>query len=222
LPTHREKQHEAADFPRGRRRDLQRVVSLIKTVGGSKMKATGIVRRIDELGRIVIPKEIRRTLRIAEGDPLEIFTDRDGKIMLKKYSSINELSNFAEACAESLAQNSGHLTCIVDKDKVIAVAGGPKKEFYDKTISIALERAITKRAEISASRREPDFVPILEDEENIVGTYNSELIAPIKAHGDVFGAVVFLSPNKKMEKIDAVLAQTAAELIGKHASFGLL
>jgi len=186
------------------------------------MKATGIIRRIDDLGRIVIPKEIRRTMRIAEGDPLEIYTDRDGLIMLKKYSSINELSDFAEACAESLSQHSGHITCIVDKDRVIAISGGLKKEFYDKKISNALEKAINQRAEITATRKDVSFVPILDDEDPNTGTYNSELIAPIKAQGDVFGAVVFLSPNKKMEKIDEVLAQTAAELLGKHAAFGLL
>ena len=186
------------------------------------MKPTGIIRRIDDLGRIVIPKEIRRTMRISEGDPLEIYTDRDGKIMLKKYSSINELSDFAEACAESLAQHSGHITCIVDKDRVVAISGGLKKEFYDKKISTELERAIHQRIEICATRKENAFVPILDEEDSSTGTYNSELVAPIKAQGDVYGAVVFLSPNKKMEKLDVVLAQTAAELLGKHAAFGLL
>ena len=186
------------------------------------MKATGIVRRIDDLGRIVIPKEIRRTLRIGEGDPLEIFTDRDGKIMLQKYSSISELSDFAEACAESLSQHSGHITCIVDKDRVIAISGGPRKEFYDKTISLALGKVINGRNEMTASRKDASFVPILDDDEYAASSYSNELIAPIKAQGDVFGAVIFLSPNKKMDKLDAVLAQTAADLLGKHAAFGLV
>ena len=99
------------------------------------MKATGIVRRIDDLGRVVIPKEIRRTLRIREGDPLEIFTDREGQIILKKYSPIGELGSFAKEYAESLAQTAGHITCIVDKDHIIAVSGGGKKEFLEKNIS---------------------------------------------------------------------------------------
>ena len=99
------------------------------------MKATGIVRRIDDLGRVVIPKEIRRTLRIREGDPLEIFTDREGEIILKKYSPIGELGAFAREYAESLAQTAGHITCIVDKDHIIAVSGGGKKEFFEKHIS---------------------------------------------------------------------------------------
>ena len=93
------------------------------------MKATGIVRRIDDLGRVVIPKEIRRTLRIREGDPLEIFTDREGEVILKKYSPIGELSDFAKEYAETLAATSGHLVVICDKDLVIAVSGGPKRDY---------------------------------------------------------------------------------------------
>lgn len=92
------------------------------------MKATGIVRRIDDLGRVVIPKEIRRTLRIREGDPLEIFTDRDGEVILKKYSPIGELGDFAKEYADSLHDSINHITCIADRDVIIAVAGAPKKE----------------------------------------------------------------------------------------------
>ena len=92
------------------------------------MKATGIVRRIDDLGRVVIPKEIRRTLRIRESDPLEIFTDREGEIILKKYSPIGELGSFAKEYAEALASASGQSVCITDRDQVIAVSGGARKE----------------------------------------------------------------------------------------------
>ena len=99
------------------------------------MKATGIVRRIDDLGRIVVPKEIRRTLRIREGDPLEIFTDSNGSVILKKYSPIGELRTFAKEYAESLAQTSGHIACIVDKEQIIAISGAPKKDFLEKQIS---------------------------------------------------------------------------------------
>src|SRR3954470_6978708 len=98
------------------------------------MKATGIVRRIDDLGRVVIPKEIRRTLRIREGDPLEIFVDRDGEVILKKYSPIGELGDFAKEYAESLSETLGHITLITDRDVVIAVAGVSKKEFLEKPI----------------------------------------------------------------------------------------
>ena len=99
------------------------------------MKATGIVRRIDDLGRIVVPKEIRRTLRIREGDALEIFTDREGEIILKKYSPLGEMGNFADQYAESLAQTLGYLVCITDTDQVIAAAGPGKKEFQEQLIT---------------------------------------------------------------------------------------
>lgn len=98
------------------------------------MKATGVVRRIDDLGRVVIPKEIRKVHRIKEGDPLEIFTDKEGEIILKKYSPIGELSEFASSYAETISKTTGHITCITDKDTVIAVSGRFKKRFFGKRI----------------------------------------------------------------------------------------
>ena len=178
------------------------------------MKATGIVRRIDDLGRVVIPKEIRRTLRIREGDPLEIFTDREGEIILKKYSPIGELGSFAKEYTESLAQSSGHITCIVDKDQIIAVSGGAKKELLEKHISVELEKTINNRNLHTASRSEPGFVPILEDEPTDM--YNTQMITPILAEGDVLGAIIFLSTDKKMGELETKLAQTAAGFIGKQ------
>lgn len=91
------------------------------------MKATGIVRRIDDLGRVVIPKEIRRTLRLREGTPLEIFTDREGEIILKKYSPMMELTAFAGQYADAMAQSTGLIVCITDRDQVVAVAGAPER-----------------------------------------------------------------------------------------------
>ena len=178
------------------------------------MKATGIVRRIDDLGRVVIPKEIRRTLRIREGDPLEIFTDREGEIILKKYSPIGELGAFAREYAESLAQTSGHITCIVDKDQIIAVSGGAKKDLLDKHISAAMESAMNTRAAVIATRKDSHFVPVLEDDSEAV--YTHELISPIISEGDVLGAIVFLSPDKKMGEMESKLAQTAAGFLGKQ------
>ena len=107
------------------------------------MKATGIVRRIDDLGRVVVPKEIRRTLRIREGDPLEIFTDREGEIILKKYSPIGELSIFAKQYAEAMAQTTGLVAVIADRDQFIAVAGGGKKDLLAKAVSKELEELMT-------------------------------------------------------------------------------
>ena len=96
------------------------------------MKATGIVRRIDDLGRVVVPKEIRRTLRIREGDPLEIYTDREGEIILKKYSPIGELSQFAAQYAKILSETTGYLVCVSDRDHVICACGSGKKDYEKK------------------------------------------------------------------------------------------
>ncbi|MCL4351535.1 MAG: AbrB/MazE/SpoVT family DNA-binding domain-containing protein, partial [Firmicutes bacterium] len=113
------------------------------------MKATGIVRRIDDLGRVVIPKEIRRTLRIREGDPLEIFVDRDGEVILKKYSPIGELGDFAKEYADSLHEAVGHIALIADRDAVIAVSGAPKKEFLNKSLGVLVEKSMEDRKTLS-------------------------------------------------------------------------
>ena len=115
------------------------------------MKATGIVRRIDDLGRVVIPKEIRRTLRLREGTPLEIFTDREGEIILKKYSPMVELAAFAGQYAEAMSQATGLIVCITDRDQVIAVSGGARKELLQKAISF-LERVIGERQVVQSGK----------------------------------------------------------------------
>src|SRR5689334_9413629 len=115
------------------------------------MKATGIVRRIDDLGRVVIPKEIRRTLRIREGDPLEIFVDRDGEVILKKYSPIGELGDFAKEYAESLSESTSHITLITDRDNIIAVAGASKKDYLEKQIGSMLENCMENRKTVMES-----------------------------------------------------------------------
>jgi len=101
------------------------------------VKATGIVRRIDDLGRVVVPKEIRRTLRIREGDPLEIFTDREGSVILKKYSPIADLGEFAQEYADSLYESTRHVALIADQDEIVAVAGASRKSFYERRITEA-------------------------------------------------------------------------------------
>lgn len=178
------------------------------------MKATGIVRRIDDLGRIVVPKEIRRTLRIREGDPLEIFTDSNGSVILKKYSPIGELRTFAKEYAESLSQTCGHIICIVDKEQIIAISGAPKKDFLEKQISYELEKTINERNSVNAQRNDSKFIPILDNENE--KAYNHELIIPIISEGDALGAVIFLSGEKKMGEVENKLAQSAAGFLGKQ------
>ncbi len=181
------------------------------------MKATGVVRRIDDLGRVVIPKEIRRVHRIKEGDPLEIFTDKEGEIILKKYSPIGELTEFASSYAETIAKTTGHITCITDKDTVIAVSGGSKKEFLEKNLSKELEEVLENKEVFKSKENNEIAIPITQNEgrERI---YNSQVIYPIISDGDVIGSVILLAkePNKKMGEAEDKVAQSAAGFLGNH------
>ncbi len=179
------------------------------------MKATGIVRRIDDLGRVVVPNEIRRTLRIREGDPLEIFTDREGEIILKKYSPIGEIGLFAKQYAESLSQTMGQMVCITDRDAVIAVSCGVRKDYYGKTISPQLEQLIQERGSMQATVGERRFIPILREE--MEGVF-SETIAPVISEGDAIGAVVLLARDAKtkMGETEQKVAASAAGFLGKQ------
>ena len=179
------------------------------------MKATGIVRRIDDLGRVVVPKEIRRTLRIREGDPLEIFTDREGEIILKKYSPIGELSTFAAQYAESLAQTLGCLVCVTDRDHIIASAGTGKKDYEGKPISKQLEAMIEERTHQVAEKEDKNFVKITLDD---IGDYQTQAISTIISEGDAIGAVVLCAKEGKNKQGDAeeMLVMTAASFLGRQ------
>lgn len=178
------------------------------------MKATGIVRRIDDLGRIVIPKEIRRTLRIRESDPLEIFTDREGEIILKKYSPIGEMNTFAKQYAESLAQVSGRAALIADRDQFIAVSGG-YKGILGKSISKELEEKLNKRESVMAGKGESSFIAITQDRTD---EFYYEAIHPIICEGDVIGAVILISGEEKgkMGDVEQKLIQSAAGFLGRQ------
>lgn len=179
------------------------------------MKATGIVRRIDDLGRVVVPKEIRRTLRIREGDPLEIFTDREGEIILKKYSPIGELSQFAGLYADAMAQTTGRLVCITDRDHVIAASGSGRKEFEGKAVSRALDELMEERRTLVASRDENNFIRITADDG---GDYVTQAISTIICEGDAVGAVILYDKNEKnrMGETENQLVLTAAGFLGKQ------
>jgi AbrB family transcriptional regulator (stage V sporulation protein T) len=181
------------------------------------VKATGIVRRIDDLGRVVIPKEIRRTLRIREGDPLEIFTAREGEVILKKYSPIGELGDFATEYAESLHETLGYISCITDKDTIIAVAGGTKKDFLDKAISADLEQIMEMKKTVLINGQEDKPVGITVEGDN-GEKYTAQVIAPIVNQGDAIGAVLLLSkdPEARMGEMEVKVAETAAGFLGKQ------
>lgn len=175
------------------------------------MKATGIVRRIDDLGRVVIPKEIRRTLRIRQNEPLEIFTDRNGEVILKKYSPIGELGQFAEEYAEALNQSLGHIACIADKDAIIAVAGTPKKQLMNKQVANDVEKVMEERKVTLYS--EP--CSLVYDEEP---TFKSAVVAPIITEGDVIGAVILATRESgvTMGQLEQKMVETAASFLGKQ------
>ena len=182
------------------------------------MRATGIVRRIDDLGRVVIPKEIRRTLRIREGDPLEIYTDRDGEVILKKYSPIGEMSSFAKDYTESLFRSLGHIAVIVDRDQVVAASGVSRKELWDKPISQDLETAIAARQTMTLNRQMGSRTMAVTNEEDANAAYTAQVISPIIADGEVIGAVLLMSRENgvRMGDTEVKVAETAAGIVGRQ------
>lgn len=180
------------------------------------MKATGIVRRIDDLGRIVIPKEIRRTMRIQEGDPLEIFTDREGGVILKKYSPIGEFSSLAKIYAESLAQTLGCTVCITDSEQIIAAAGSGKKELQERFLCQEVTEILKERKTFIKKNTEADFVRITEE----CSEYKQEAICVILSAGDVMGGIVLLwkEERKRPEEAELKIVKSAADLLGRQLS----
>ncbi len=177
------------------------------------MKATGIVRRIDDLGRVVIPKEIRRTMRIREGDPLEIFTNKEGEVIFKKYSAVGELGNFAMQYADALYKISGHNTVITDSDSIICAAGVGKKELNDKKISSEIETVLKNREPYFVENLSESRVHLL-DHDN---TYLCGAVIPILSEGDVIGSVVLYSTetSTRLGDTERKLSATAATVLGK-------
>ena len=181
------------------------------------MKATGIVRRIDDLGRVVIPKEIRRTMRIREGDPLEIYTDREGEVIFKKYSPIGELAQFAAQYAETLAKTCGLSVVICDRDAVIACAGIPKREYTDRKLSAEAEKIVeTRQFYSSDSTGTEESVPLIDG-----SSLTIRCLMPIITEGDLTGCVASVSdpdgaPRSAAPELEAKLIQTAAGFLGKQ------
>ncbi len=179
------------------------------------MKATGIVRRIDELGRVVIPKEIRRTLRIREGDPLELFTDRD-ELMLKKYSPIASVERFSEGTAKSLHEQSGCLAAITDTDNVLHAFGTGRKVLAGKAVSDELTELMASRGSHLASLAEGGkLLPVVKEGEE---AFTAQFVVPIVAGGDCLGAVVLLSLEEGavMEASAVKLARLTADIIARQ------
>ena len=177
------------------------------------MKATGIVRRIDDLGRVVIPKEIRRTMRIREGDPLEIYTSREGEVIFKKYSLLGGVEDFAAELCETMSRSTGSVCAVTDRDTVIAVAGGGKRELMGKRITRELEQVMENR-KIYQYTGEGQSLQVSEGSDKLFVT----VAAPILAEGDLLGLVLFISSDSATVSGDTEykLAQTIAAFLGRH------
>ena len=177
------------------------------------MKATGIVRRVDDLGRIVIPKEIRRTLRIREGDPLEIYTEKDGGVIFRKYSPMGDLQDFASQMCEAIGSTTGRIAAVSDRDAIIALAGAPKRELLDKPNSEALGKLMEQRKHYRYESGNPAIAPTEGAEK-----YRLGVASPILSQGDLMGCVMLLlgENDAPLAEPDQKLAQTVAEFLGKQ------
>ncbi len=177
------------------------------------MRATGIVRRIDDLGRVVIPKEIRKTLRIREGDPLEIFTAKDGEVILKKYSPIGELNEFSQEYAETLGETLGHGIVVTDLDSIIAVSKLAKKDYKEKSISDELEQLIENRE--SKTSKDNKTIALHKDDSM---EYNNQIIMPIvSSSGDCIGSIIMVSKDENaLSESEEKILKIAANFLGKQ------
>ena len=177
------------------------------------MKATGIVRRIDDLGRVVIPKEIRRTMHIREGDPLEIFTDKEGGLIFKKYSPIGELSDFAAQICDSLKKSTDGIAAVCDRDSVIAISGGARRELLDKPISPQLSEIMDSRSTYRHTSGGSKLPVSSEDEQ-----FCLSVAAPVLSEGDVMGCVLFITARGSTPgtEVEHKLAQACALFLGKQ------
>ena len=177
------------------------------------MKATGIVRRIDDLGRVVIPKEIRRTLRIREGDPLEIYTEKDGEVIFKKYSPMGDLGDFATQICDSIGKNTGHIAVVCDRDSIIAAHGAPRRELLEKRSSQELDSMMQARKNYRWREGEKP-VRVCEGSEQ----YHIGAAAPILSEGDLMGCVALLLENdsEPLGESELKLVQTVAGFLGRQ------
>ena len=170
------------------------------------MKATGIVRRIDDLGRVVIPKEIRRTMRIREGDPLEIYTDREGGVIFRKYSQLGDVTDFAVQLCEVMSKVSGMISVITDRDSCIAAGGVPRREVVDKRVSAQVDEIMESRQTFRGGQT----VHLCDGSEK----YQVAVAVPVLSEGDVLGCVLFLGEGSG--EVELKLAQMAAGFLGRH------
>ncbi len=184
------------------------------------MKATGIVRRIDDLGRIVIPIEIRRDMRIRDGDPLEIFVDKNGEVILKKYSAVADLGSFAQGLVNSLHESTGHLALLADRDTVVAVGGLEPKPYLGKRLGAPALRAMENRETLLFTPRDHSHSGMTVELAAVTDgcPFRSEVIAPVIVGGDPVGVVVLATTTEASSfgELEQKLTQTAAGFLARH------
>ena len=174
------------------------------------MKNTGIVRRVDELGRVVIPKEMRKTLRIKEGDPLEIYTER-GELLLKKYSPIATIAEEAELFVNSLAAVSETACLACDTDSILCSSSGRYKDYVGKQISSELEKCLKERRNVFINRTEgKDIISLVRGEPLKA---EGEIVVPIVDDGDLSGGIIMLSSSRSLDNADYKLAMLGADYL---------
>ena len=160
----------------------------------------------------MIPKEIRRTLRIREGDPLEIYTSRDGEVIFKKYSLLGGVEDFAGQLCETMSRSTGSICAVTDRDTVIAVAGGGKRELMGKRITSDLERVMESRR-IYQFNGEGQPLPVCDGSDKLL----TSVAAPILSEGDLLGLVLFVGDGSAVTgDTEYKLAQTIAAFLGRH------
>ncbi len=178
------------------------------------MKSTGIVRKIDDLGRIVIPKEIRKNLRIRVGDPLEIYIEKDGKVILEKYNPMGNIAEISKDYADALAKTTGYGVIVTGTEKVIAAVGTGKLEYLNKDISEDINKVMDDRVIWTTKH----YTPIRIIEGDVKSRYVSQIIAPIISDGDAIGTVIIFSTEsrKVMTEVEYKLVQSATMFLSKQ------
>lgn len=179
------------------------------------MKATGIVRRIDDLGRIVIPKEIRKTLKVKEGMPLEIYTDKEGGIILRKFLPFSEMSSLSEEFAQCVAQQMGNAVFVTDREKVVAAVGYTGEDIVGEPISHILENILDDRDERLPLSERNRFIPVIYGMEE-----HEQICQAIRSNGQIIGAIIIQAKDRKQRlgESEKKIALVAAEFLGKQVS----
>ena len=206
---------QSHNFKKMSNTNSRKSLSIKPAEGEDIMKATGIVRRIDDLGRIVIPKEIRKTLKVKEGMPLEIYTDKEGGIILRKFLPFSEMSSLSEEFAQCVAQQMGNAVFVTDREKVVAAVGYTGEDIVGEPISHILENILDDRDERLPLSERNRFIPVIHGMEE-----HEQICQAIRSNGQIIGAIIIQAKDRKQRlgESEKKIALVAAEFLGKQVS----